>query len=360
MDPRLEPLPARTPGWLREGAPDGDVVVSSRVRLARNLARTRFPHLLPEDEAEVLCARVREHVRDWIGEAVALDPRELEEVERDLLVERNLASRDLLEAPRPTLLAFGEEETRGILVNEEDHFRIQAIAPGLQFPAVQRAARSLSLQVGRVFPFATHERYGFLTACPTNLGTGLRASVLLHLPALGRARQPLEKVIKTAQRSQLAVRGFHGEGSGSMGDFYQISNQSTLGTTQAEQVERVRGFTARVVEFEREVRHQLFEGEEHRRLLEEHVARALETLAGAEALATQSALECLGILRLATLGGLLPEGAPDLDPHRLLELSFRLQPGHLQLQVGRSLGPEERDRERARLVREALGIPSAG
>lgn len=357
MDARLEALVDRSPGWLAADAAEGDVVVASRVRLARNLAGRRFPQLLPQEEARELVRQVRDKVAPWFADGVALDPPSLSASERELVAERSLASRDLLDAQRPTLLLFNRVETVGLMVNEEDHFRLQSLAPGMDLGRAQRQMRPLAQLLGRHFELSSHPRYGYLTACPTNVGTGLRASLLLHLPALARAKTPLQNALQTAQRSALAVRGLHGEGSRAMGHLYQISNQRTLGSDLGEQVQAVTDYGRQVTEYERKIRRVLTDEPSNRRTLGEDVRRAWRLLAESRRLSTIQALECLSTLRLGALGGLLEELGLEIDPSRLLAQFFQIQPGHLQARIGAELEPEARDQSRARLLREALGVP---
>lgn len=357
MDPRLEPFLERAPGWLRAGGPEEDVILSSRVRLARNLAGRRFPHLLSDEEARELCAQARERTADFFRDGLALEPGRLHAVERQFLLERSLASRDLLDAPRQTLVLASAEETLGLMVNEEDHFRAQGLAAGLDLDGAWRRVRPLALHLGSSFELATSPRFGFLTACPTNAGTGLRASLLLHLPALARAGNPLQRALRAAQSSYLAVRGVHGEGSRALGHLYQISNQRTLGSDPRSQVEAVAEYGRSVARFERDVRTALLQEVGNRRTLREDVQRAWRRIAGATRLTTGEALDAISLLRLGALGGLLEELELPMDPGALLLATFRVQPGHLQARVGAELGPAQRDASRARLLREDLHIP---
>ncbi|MBC8330328.1 MAG: hypothetical protein ISR76_03165 [Planctomycetes bacterium] len=360
MDPRLEPLLDKLPAWLQPGGPDSDVVVASRVRLARNLAARRFPALLATEEAREICQMARDRLSSFFQDGLILEPSGFRGADADLLVERSLATRDLLDAPRPTLVLFNGEESVGLLVNEEDHFRIQAFASGLNLQVAIRSAQPLSRRLARSFDLARSARYGWLTACPTNTGTGLRASLLLHLPALSRARIPLQRMLQTAQKSFLAVRGVHGEGSRALGHLYQISNQRTLGTDLGQQLHVIEDFGGEVTRYEREVRQALLRDDANRRALIADVERAYLQLNDAEGLSTAEALEALSTLRLAMLCGLSPELGYDLDPERLLTDSFQIQPGHLQARIGAELDPGQRDASRARLLRDSLGLKGKG
>ncbi len=356
MDARLEPLVEKLPAWLMPGGPESDVVVASRLRLARNLEDRSFPSLLKTEQAREICQAARDRLSSFFEGGFVLEPSGLEGADADLLVERSLATRDLLDAPRPTLVLFNQEESVGLLVNEEDHFRIQAFASGLNLQVAVRCARPLAMEMARSFPLARSARYGWLTACPTNAGTGLRASLLLHLPALSRARIPLQRMLQTAQKSFLAVRGVHGEGSRALGHLYQISNQRTLGSDLSQQLHVIEDFGREVTRYEREVRQALLREEANRRGLAEDLERAHSQLKESEGISTAEALEALSTLRLGVLSGLAEDLGVALDPVRLLTDSFQIQPGHLQARIGLELDPDQRDASRARLLRDSLGL----
>ncbi len=356
MDPRLEPLVDKLPAWLLPGGPESDVVVASRVRLARNLAGRRFPKLLAVEEAREICQLARDRVARFFEGGAVLEANGLARPDQDLLVERSLATRDLLEALRPTLVFFNQEESVGLLVNEEDHFRVQAFASGLNLQVALRSAKPLAQALASRFPLARSARYGWLTACPTNTGTGLRASLLIHLPALARARTPLQRMLQAALKSSLAVRGVHGEGSQALGHMYQISNQRTLGTDLAAQLQQVEEFGLQVASYEREVRRAMLREETGRRGFLADVESAYTSLREEPGIATSEALKMLSTLRLAQLTGVGKELGIDLDPVVLLTDSFQIQPGHLQARIGAELDPDQRDASRAKLLRRSLGL----
>lgn len=360
MDPRLEPLLERTPAWMQPGGSEDDVVLASRVRFARNLAGRRFPQQMPVEEARDVTRLGRERAAGFFEDGTILEPAGLTAAERDLLIERSLASRDLLEAPRPTLLLFDRDETLGLLVNEEDHFRMQGLVAGLDLGRALDRVKPLAKHLEKVFDLARHPRFGYLTACPTNVGTGMRASLLLHLPALARAKSPLQRALQAAQKSFLAVRGVHGEGSGAMGHLYQISNQRTLGEEVLAQMEAVRDFGTKVAKYERDVRAALLKEDGNRRVLDEDVRKAWQALADSKEMTTGQALEALSTLRLAALGGVASDLGLDCNSAELLNLTFQVQRGHLQARIGSELDASQRDSSRARLLREALGIAHSG
>lgn len=358
MDPRLEPILHRTPDWLAADGPDADVVVSSRVRIARNLARCSFPRLLGAERARELCGEVDGFLAGTFGNGLALDPAELEGPEAEFLIERSLATRDLFESAIPTRVLFLGDGSLGLMVNEEDHFRIQGFAAGLDLRAASRLAGKLAEELARRFRLARHDRYGYLTACPTNVGSGMRASLMLHLPAHARAREPMSQALQTARRSNLAVRGVHGEGSRALGNLYQISNQVTLGVSTREQIAAIESFGRLLVEQERRIRSSLMRDEASKAALVADAKEAWATLSQAAAISSADALNSLSCLRLALLAGIDRElGVPVLPkPSQLLTLCFQLQPGHLQARFGTSLDPARRDRSRSLLLRDGLGL----
>lgn len=352
----------RIGSWLTQSGPECDVVVSCRVRLARNIAGYPFMARLNTDRAGEL-ARTLRHALELAlsggGERIWVDIPGATPLERLLLRERHLVSRDHAPIEEPDrvqagrAVAFDSGETVAVMVNEEDHLRLQGLAGGfaldLARERVTRVDRSLEEQVD----FAYSERLGYLTACPTNVGTGLRASVMLHLPALGLVRSELEKVFSAAQRTGLAVRGMYGEGSRAAGDFYQLSNQVTLGRGEAELMDDLQALVPCVIEFERKVRQTLLES--RRDPLRDRVMHSVGMLSNARALPTEVALQHLSNLRLGASLGVLDElSTGDVDA-----LAVRIQKGHVQACYGESddaglLDASERDRLRASFLRQHL------
>lgn len=356
MDPRLKPLLGTVPAWLDGGGEEADVVVASRVRLARNLADTPFPAQMQIGPASDLVRRLTEALPEILPGATLIDPAALAAADGEFLVERSLASHDLLHAGRATLICFEPRGLYGLMVNEEDHFRIQAYAPGLALQTAMDRAQRLERRLGARFPFAAHDRYGFLTSCPTNTGTGMRASLLMHLPALSRAKAPMQRALQTARGTYLAVRGVHGEGSRALGRLFQISNQRTLGTSSGAQVQAVTEFGREVAKYERKTRDEFLNDADARAELLTDVAKAHARLSEAPTLTTAEALEALSTLRLASLAGLAEETGHAYDARELLQQMFQLQPGHLQARLGREMPPGDRDRTRAEILRTALDL----
>ncbi|MFO1010109.1 MAG: ATP--guanido phosphotransferase [Planctomycetota bacterium] len=323
---------ARVGAWLLPGGPEGDVVVSCRARLARNLAEFPFVTRLDAKRAEELATRAKDALDEakLDGETIWVAMTEAPPMLRLLLRERHLVSRDLVPSEDGTkaapgrAVAFGASECVSVMVNEEDHLRLQTMTAGYAIRTAWERARELDRFLEARLPYAVDGEFGYLTGCPTNVGTGLRASVMLHLPALGLVRSELEKVFAAAQRTGLAVRGQYGEGSRAAGDLYQISNQITLGRGEEDLVRDLEALVPRILEFERRVRELLLR--EQRAALVDRIARSIGLLRTARSMPTEAALAHLSNVRLGLHLGLVRE--PSLEV--LAPLSVQVQRAHVQ------------------------------
>ncbi len=339
-----------------------DVVISCRVRLARNLADRPFVSKLGPEQALAICEDVQTAISglDLGNDCHWASMSEASPVLRLLLWERHLISRDLapIEERAQRLpgraVAFDQSESVSMMVNEEDHLRIQAMSAGFDFGQAWERARTIDQALEEDLTFATSPTLGYLTGCPTNVGTGMRASVMLHLPALGMVRKELEKVFTAAQRTGLAVRGMHGEGSRAGGDYYQISNQITLGSSEEQLIEDLRSLVPVIVEFERRLRQALMDG--RGAALKDRICRSLGTLRAARAMPTEDAYTHLSNVRLGVNVGILPE----TSLAALTELGVHVQRGHVQVLSSDEktwdnlIEVSERDRLRAALLRKRL------
>jgi protein arginine kinase len=369
----LHDFAERVSSWMTAGsggaagAEGSDVVVSCRVRLARNLRGFPFCSRLAPERARELAQLVEPHLiaAALDGETRWVPMEKAGPVLRMMLRERHLISSDLApeneagETPPGRAVAFGETERLSVMVNEEDHLRIQSVAPGFDFDGAFAAAETLDRFLETRLPLAFTEKLGYLTGCPTNVGTGLRASVMLHLPGLGLVRSELEKVFAAAERTGLAVRGLHGEGSRAVGDFYQISNQVTLGRSEASLMEDLHALVPVIVNFERKVRSALFDDQPA--ALKDRISRSLGVLRTSRSLGTEAALGHISTVRLGRYLGIL-----DATSMRVLnELGVQVQKGHL-LALSRENKPEslpgasERDSLRAGWIRSRLAGGSGG
>lgn len=354
--------------WLKGLGEANDVVMSSRVRLARNIAGFPFATQASRiDRAQILEAcksRILSIHTESATRFMWLDLHKLQREDRDLLVERQLMSRQHargklstgqggLDEPRGVAVLIPDERV-SIMINEEDHIRLQTMKSGLALALCLREANALDDLIEEGMDYAYHPRFGYLTACPTNVGTGLRLSVMLHLPGL-RVSGELEKVRRAAHDMGLAVRGFYGEGSESPGEFYQLSNQTTLGKSDDMLLrEMEQEIIPRVVGYERTARKNLINNQ--REQLEDQVWRALGTLRHARMMKTEESMQLLSMVRLGIMTGLI-EGVGLDQVHALL---LSVQPTHLQRAIGHVLTQQQRRIERANLIRKRIGEPSGG
>jgi protein arginine kinase len=357
---RTNPLPLSVlPPWLAGEGECVDVAMSSRVRLARNMAALPFmPKAQRRDRQQVLDMCRDQILRAGVSTRMMwIDLHDCGLNERTLLVERHLISKQhskgkppagaAQEDPRAVAFSVPDEKL-SIMVNEEDHLRLQMVLPGLSLRAAWNAISEVDDRLEGGVHFAFSERFGYLTACPTNVGTGLRMSVMLHLPGL-RLTGELDKVKRAATDMSLAVRGFYGEGSDAVGDLYQISNQTTLGKSE-EMILRdlEQEIIPKVVEYERHSRRELIA--KRRAGLEDQVHRAYGTLLHARLLATDEAMQLLSLVRLGVLMGVIR----GTSHQRVNQLMLLVQPAHLQRVAGRELDQEQRRAARAALVRSEI------
>jgi protein arginine kinase len=363
-EPPRPAAPEPTPEWLRGEGECADVVLSSRVRLARNLAGLPFtPKAGKRDRQKSL-----ELCRDAILGVIAPGQVKWEELTqapgmtRSLLMERHLISKQMSrgrqgagtlgEDPRGVAYTVPQERV-SVMVNEEDHLRIQSLRSGLALAEAWREADQLDDLLEARLDYAFSPRFGYLTACPTNVGTGLRMSAMLHLPAL-RLTGDIEKVKRAAADMNLAVRGFHGEGSEAVGDLFQISNQTTFGRSESavrEQLEKE--ILPRVVEYERLARKEMLT--KRRIALEDQIGRALGVLTNARLMTAEEAMQALSLVRLGLILGLIPVRDQVAAVRTVNLLWLLVQPAHLQQVAGRDLDQEQRRAARASLVRQRLG-----
>ena len=334
--------------WLKGTGPDADVVISTRVRLARNLAGYPFITKASPAQKAAIEAKARDALRDAGIEPrlTYIDVAELPALDRQFLVERQLISRELatvLDGPRG--VAFDDRESVSVMVNEEDHLRLQVLRSGLSLDEAWGVINRVDDDLEARLPYAFHEQFGYLTACPTNVGTGMRASVMLHLPALGITKQ-IEKVFKALQKINLVVRGLYGEGSRASGDLYQISNQVTLGRAEPRVLLEIREVIGMILQYERQARQVLLK--ERKQPEQDRVARAVGTLVSATMITSEETMELLSAVRL----GIHLRLIDDIPPITVNELFIRTQSAHLQKITGKSLGAEERNAARAKYLRE--------
>ena len=337
--------------WLRVAGPMDDVVVSSRVRLARNLAGMPFLSRCTEAQQHEIEQRLRRSILDahLAPEVFYVDVAAASELDRHLLVERHLISRQHGAVEHPRGVAISANETMSIMINEEDHLRVQVLRGGLDLDESFAECDRLDDALESHLDFAFHSRYGYLTACPTNVGTGLRVSVMLHLPAL-KMTGTIEKVFRAAQEMHLAIRGLYGEGTEATGDFFQLSNHTTLGKTEGQIVAEFRDqIVPAIIEYERKARTGLLNKQPA--AVDDRIRRSLATLHSAVLMTSDEAMSLLSMVRLgANLGRLA-----DVDLETVNELFLLIQPAHLQKIHNRQMEPQQRDKCRADYLRRRLG-----
>jgi protein arginine kinase len=352
---KLEELAEQCGEWLRGTGPEADIVMSSRVRLARNLSNYPFVRRCSEQDRAQIEREIRERMMEtesW-KEALYFNVFQLSPLDRQFLVERQMMSRELADAEGPRAVLIDRREQFSVMINEEDHLRLQVMHSGFDLEPAWNVINQIDDELEGRLSYAFHDRLGYLTACPTNVGTGLRVSVMLHLPALVMTRE-IEKVFRSLQKMNLAVRGLYGEGSQAMGDFYQISNQITLGQTEFELRKQVSDIVPAIIEYERQARRMLLE--QSRKELHDRVSRAQGLLSRAQTISSEETMLLLSSIRLGINVGLIT----DIDVATINKLFLHTQPAHLQKLKGRVLSTKERNEERAVYLQRHLGAGPQG
>ena len=336
--------------WLKGNGPDSDIVMSSRIRLARNLADYPFIKRCTDIDRASIESTVREKLKadEQFKNQTFINVAELENLDRQFLVERQLISRELADAEGARAVAIDEMERMSLMVNEEDHLRIQVMKSGFDLQAAWDQINHVDDMIEERLNYAFQKDLGYLTACPTNVGTGMRVSVLVHLPALVITKH-IEKVFRTFQRINLVVRGLYGEGSQAMGDFYQVSNQITLGKSEEELIKQVGDVVPVLINYERKARDFLISGENQHNLFDQ-VSRAYGTLQNAQQISSEETMYLLSQVRMGINLGLIG----DLEIPTINKLFIHTQPAHLQKLRGNELDTMQRNIERANYLQQHL------
>jgi protein arginine kinase len=335
--------------WMTGASTHEAVVLTSRVRLARNLRGEAFPGWATKENR----VRVYERIRECIEQLPEMDggfSQELDglsSLQKQVMVERHLISREQAARGEGSAAIVNRKQTLSLMINEEDHLRMQAIRPGLRLEEAYNLVSGVDRELERGLDFAFDHELGYLSACPTNLGTGMRASAMLHLPGLVLSDQ-IGPVLHAVGKLQLAVRGFFGEGTESLGNLFQISNQSTLGEQEETIIQRLERVIGDVAEHERNARLKLIEDDPE--MVFDRIGRAYGTLRHAFVIASKEALNLLSLVRLGAEVGFFPVETVGLCDTLLMEI----QPAHLQLHAGTKLSPEQRDAIRAEIIRGRL------
>jgi len=347
----IKSLLQEPPQWLDNSGKHSDIVISSRVRLARNVKDFAFPNRASSKTLNQLL----EIISDCLGKSdvlkatIFLDVSELDELDRQFLMERRLISPHFIKLNRPCGLIIGEEELISIMINEEDHLRIQAIQSGMEISKTWQSIRRIDDALSNALEFAYSDQFGYLTACPTNAGTGLRVSIFINLSALAIAGK-IDKIIHEFAPSEVAIRGFYGEGTDVLGNIFQISNQLTLGRTEESIINRINNMAEQLITFEQQARSDVLK--ENRVLVEDKVYRAVGALKYARILTSVEGVNFLSLLRLGAALNLIDR----LDGKILNELLVLIQPAHLQKLHGQLLNSQDRDILRIKLIRKRLNF----
>lgn len=337
--------------WMSEEGPDSDIVLSSRIRLARNFDAYKFPTLFSHEEAKMIIENMegifQKSSLQKFGQMELLKIEAMQPLQKRVLVEKHLISPHLAEDSPYGAVLLTENEEVSIMINEEDHIRIQCLFPGLQLSEALDAANEIDDWLESNIQYAFEEQYGYLTSCPTNVGTGLRASVMMHLPGLILTQQ-INRIIPAINQLGLVVRGIYGEGSEALGNIFQISNQITLGKSEEDICRDLKGVVSQLISQERSAREALRKTSNIQ--LEDRVFRSLGVLTNSRIIETKEAARCLSDVRLGIDMGLIE----NMPKSILNELMILTQPGFLQQYAGGPLRPHERDIRRAALIRERL------
>ena len=340
-------IPGEVGNWLTGDGPDNDIVISSRIRLARNLVGMPFPNRAGK--------QVLEEIEDSVGEMllefgrtglIRFDLEEMDQLEKQVLVERHLISRQQSQSLTGRAVYINREQTISIMVNEEDHLRLQFISPGQNLSPGWAEASSYDDLLDERLDFAFDRQYGYLTACPTNLGTGLRASVMLHLPGLSLAGS-INKLLGSIGKFGLTFRGIYGEGSEAEGSIYQLSNQVTLGRSEEEIIDNLESILGQIKDHERQARNELINKQEFK--IKDKIMRAYGILKHAYQIDSLEAVKLISLLLLGVYYDLVP-----LERKKLLELLILTRPAHLQYCCSQEMTADQRDISRAELFRRGL------
>ncbi len=345
----LETIKKLLPNWVRDEGIDDEVVLSSRLRLARNLKEIPFPHKANEEQLQKVYEKVElalEQQTDF-GELEMIKFEEISPLERLALMEEHLCSPQFIESPQNRYLVTNEGKFFSLMINEEDHLRIQTIMSGLAVDRALELANKLDNYLEQSLDYCFDENYGYLTTCPTNAGTGIRASVMLHLPGLTMVDQ-VKRVLSALSHLGINVRGLYGEGTESFGDLYQISNQVTLGRSEEELTMNLMSISRQVIEQERAVREALLR--ESRNKLEDRLCRAFGILTQARLISAQEAMKLFSDVKLGVELGIIS----GVSRVKLKELMFLSRSALLQRIFDRELTPNEREYYRAELIRKEL------
>lgn len=338
-----------TASWLDSDENQSNVVVSCRIRLARNIINLPFPHWAELGELEEVFEQVKGAFEklDIKKNLEIIKIHELSAIDRQILVERHLVSKEHTENEGYPAVTLSQDEQVSFMINEEDHLRLQVFYPGFKLMRAWEMMDSIDDQLSSLLEYAYHNHYGYLTSCPTNVGTGLRASVMLHLPALVMRKQ-IDQVLRAVSKLGLAVRGWYGEGSEVSGNLFQISNQVTLGQKEKDIILNLEQVIRQIIEHEKSARQHLLKNNSIE--VEDKVGRAYGLMKHARSISSIETLDHLSAIRTGIEMGLVDS----INVKVINELFLLTQPAHIQKIAGKKLSDQERDIKRAKLIRKML------
>ncbi|SES17337.1 protein arginine kinase [Salipaludibacillus aurantiacus] len=343
--------------WMKNEGPEADIVISSRIRLARNLQDVTYPLLADKEQLEKIVGKVEDkfagHSHRRFGQLELLKMNDLKANDKRVLVEKHLISPNLATDSKAGAVLLSEDESLSVMVNEEDHLRIQCLLSGFQLDEGLKYANDMDDWMEEKLDFAFDEKRGYLTTCPTNVGTGLRSSVMMHLPALVLTKN-LNRILPAINQLGLVVRGIYGEGSEALGNLFQVSNQTTLGKSEKDIVEDLRNVVTQLIQQERAARKTLLEQSQNK--LEDRIYRSYGILAYSRRMESKEAMQRLSDVRLGIDMGLIK----NVNGKILNELMILTQPGFLQQYAGEKLNSEQRDERRAAVIRERFNLETNG
>ncbi len=346
---QLSDLSNHTCEWLKGTGPNSEIVISSRIRLARNLESIPFPHWANPSQGEEVLKLVASAVSrsEMLKKVTMFRLAEMDSVDKQFLVERHLMSIEHAQKTEQKAVLINEEEVIAIMANEEDHLRIQVMQSGFNLFEAWNIINRIDDELSKILRFAYLPDFGYLTACPTNTGTGMRGSVMLHLPALVMSRQ-IERVLAAIAKLSFTTRGLYGEGTQASGNFFQISNQVSLGHSEEEIMENINGLIRQIIEQEAQAREVLLT--KSKEVLEDRINRSLGILKNAHIITSQETIELLSMVRLGSDLGMIK----DINRCSINELFITTLPAHLQKLENKKLTSQERDLKRAELIRKKL------
>ena len=346
----IDDLINNTGQWLKGTGANANIIMSSRIRLARNIDSLPFPSRARKKELQdiLTMAETAMHEIPYFKDSIFLHINELDNVDKQFLVERHLMSQEHSSNPEGKGLVVSKEEVLSVMINEEDHLRIQVMQSGFNLDETWKIATTIDDSLSEKLNFGYSVQWGYLTACPTNTGTAMRGSVMLHLPALVMTKQ-INKVLAAISKLSFASRGFYGEGTQASGNFYQISNQVALGQSEEDVLQNINGLIRQVIEQEEQARQALLL--QNRTMLEDKIFRSYGLLSHSFVMSSQETVELLSMVRLGVDLGIIT----NVDRKAINDLFIMIQPAHLQKIEGKKLSAAERDKKRASLIRQKIG-----